>query len=291
MLSKTKNMLVEEKKFQDENGVIGYYEAIYDSSNILKTTYFPQRQTLYISFNRGGVYSYSNVSIELYEEFKAVESQGKFFAQTIKKEPQNYPYRKEFTLYPNEVKELKEVVEKSKKEEEYDPDDDFIVEYDEHNGKIVDIPEANNLIFWVRGKEIIRVNPDGFYWMGKLIQEDKEIYDKFKLFLEMSKHDVVVPKEHESGVINLMKNVLKFYANKDNYNQKPVGNDLSSMIELDNGEQARKIVELIDKLEKEDDKMKEEYERIVSEELKNIEDPEKIKDMMNKIKNNIKDGS
>ena len=60
-------MLVSEKKFQDENGVIGYYEAVYDSSNILNTTYFPLTNTLYISFNRGGVYSYANVNQELYE--------------------------------------------------------------------------------------------------------------------------------------------------------------------------------------------------------------------------------
>jgi len=111
-------MLVTERKFQEEDGTIGYYDAVYSSSNVLQTTYFPIAQRLYISFNRGGVYSYENVSPELYEEFKIAESQGKFFIKEIKNKPDVHPYRKEFTLYPNEVQNLREIVENNVIEED-----------------------------------------------------------------------------------------------------------------------------------------------------------------------------
>ena len=111
-------MLVNKKILKEENGDIGYYECVYDSSNILKVTYFPKLKKLYISFNRGGTYSYSNVTPKLFEEFDTAESQGKFFAKTIKSNPKDYPYRKEFTLYPNEINDLKLIVEEQKKGED-----------------------------------------------------------------------------------------------------------------------------------------------------------------------------
>lgn len=116
-------MLVEEKKYQDEDGSIGYYEDIYKSSNILATTYFPKKELLFISFRRGKVYSYSNISEEKYQNFKNAESQGEFFIKEIRNKPQKHLYRKEFTLYPEEVKNLKEVVEKHK--EDHDNNEDL----------------------------------------------------------------------------------------------------------------------------------------------------------------------
>jgi len=101
-------MLVTEKKHFEEDGSLGYYETIYDSSNILKTTYFPKQNRLYISFNRGGVYSYNNITEKIYEDFKNAESQGKYFIHEIKNKSDEHPYRKEFTLYPDEIKILKE---------------------------------------------------------------------------------------------------------------------------------------------------------------------------------------
>lgn len=109
-------MLVRETKIEQHDGT--YFEAVYDSSNILQTTYFPHANLLYISFNRGGVYSYGNVDQEMYEEFKNAESQGKFFIERIKSQPNKHPYRKEFTLFPNEVDVLKEEVEEKKKIDE-----------------------------------------------------------------------------------------------------------------------------------------------------------------------------
>lgn len=223
-------MIVEEKKFQDENNVIGYYEGVYDSSNILKTTYFPQKKLLYISFNRGGVYSYANVDEELYEEFKNAESQGKFFAKTIKSQPNKYSYRKEFTLYPEEVKELKEVVETHRKNEEDDEEEVLI-----HVGETED--------------------------------------------------DIYEIKEEENGVVELLKRVLNFYGNKDNYKQNThLNEELTSMIELDEGEQARQVLGLVDSLQKESEKMEQDYEKIMEEELKNAADPEKMKSIINSIK-------
>ena len=112
-------MLVEIIEILEEDGKIGYIESVFKSDNILKTTYFPEQQRLYIAFSRGDTYSYGNISPEFYEEFEKAESHGKFFYKHINKK-QQYPYRREFTLYPTEVKDLKEIVENSKKEEEDD---------------------------------------------------------------------------------------------------------------------------------------------------------------------------
>jgi hypothetical protein len=102
-------MLVERKEVK-ENNEIGYIESIFASENILKTTYFPKNQRLYIAFSRGHTYSYANITLEMYEEFENCDSQGKFFHKYINNK-QNHPQRKEFTLYPNEVKEIKENID------------------------------------------------------------------------------------------------------------------------------------------------------------------------------------
>jgi len=110
-------MLIERKEVLNEDGSIGYVEAIFDSDNILKVTYFPARNLLYIAFNRGHTYSYGNVSPELYEEFEEAESQGKFFHQRLNNKSK-YPCRKEFTLYPYEVNDAKKIISEHKKEED-----------------------------------------------------------------------------------------------------------------------------------------------------------------------------
>ena len=108
-------MLVERKVVLNEDASLGYVEAIFDSSNILKTTYFKQAQRLYIAFNRGGTYSYEHVTPELYEQFENAESQGLFFSSKIKNN-KAHPYRKEFTLYPYEINDAKQIIEEHKKE-------------------------------------------------------------------------------------------------------------------------------------------------------------------------------
>lgn len=105
-------MLVERKEYK-ENDEIGYIESVFASENILKTTYFPKNQRLYIAFSRGHTYSYGNISPEMYDEFENCDSQGKFFHHKINNN-KVHPARKEFTLYPNEVKDLKQIVESNK---------------------------------------------------------------------------------------------------------------------------------------------------------------------------------
>ena len=106
-------MLIERKDFKEKDGNIGYIESVFESGNVLKTTYFPQQQRLYIAFNRGHTYSYGNIDVELYNEFENNYSQGIFFYNRIK-DKKEYPSRKEFTLYPTEIKELKEIIETHK---------------------------------------------------------------------------------------------------------------------------------------------------------------------------------
>lgn len=111
--------MIVEKKIQyylneDSNGNkenrIEYIDCIYDSTNILKSTYFQDNNTLYLYFNRGGVYRYLNVKPELYREFEMCESQGKFFASKIRNK-EEYPYSKEFTLFKHEIDDANEAIE------------------------------------------------------------------------------------------------------------------------------------------------------------------------------------
>lgn len=173
-------MLIKERIFKNDDGTVGYYDAVYDSSNILQTTYFPKFNRLYISFNRGGVYSYENIDIDVYEKFKNADSQGKFFLKLIKSEPERYPYRKEFTLYPDEVKNLKEVVEDFKTKK----NDDIKNELNYKNLSIKNIHNNDEIVFMVGDEEIIKLSPVGFFWRGKLIENDHEIYEKFKTFVD-----------------------------------------------------------------------------------------------------------
>ena len=110
-------MLIERKEYLNNDGSIGYIESVFKSENILKTTYFPLIQRLYIAFSRGDTYSYGNIDSKFYQEFEKADSHGKFFYKNINKK-QQFPYRKEFTLYPNEVQVLKEIVENKENEGE-----------------------------------------------------------------------------------------------------------------------------------------------------------------------------
>lgn len=101
-------MIVQKKTHTEEDGETGYVECIFDSSNILMSTYFPLTETLYVSFNRGGVYSYGSVDQELYDQFESSDSQGKFFMKEIK--TANHPFRKEFKLFESEITAAKDIL-------------------------------------------------------------------------------------------------------------------------------------------------------------------------------------
>jgi hypothetical protein len=115
-------MLIERKEILNEDKSTGYIEAVFNSDNVLKTTYFPQAQRLYIAFSRGHTYSYGNVSREMYNEFEAADSQGKYFHAKINNKTK-FPTRKEFTLYPSEVQGLKETVKNKMSELKEDEDE------------------------------------------------------------------------------------------------------------------------------------------------------------------------
>lgn len=61
------------------------------SSNLAAVAYEESSNTLYIRFNHGGTYSYSNVPPSVHQGLMSAPSHGKYFAQYIKN---SYPYRK-----------------------------------------------------------------------------------------------------------------------------------------------------------------------------------------------------
>jgi len=103
-------MLIERKEYYEKDDSLGYVESVFTSGNVLKTTYFPRSNKMYLAFNRGHTYSYDNISNELYENFEKAESQGKFFRENIASKPEMYPYRKEFSLYPYEIEDIREII-------------------------------------------------------------------------------------------------------------------------------------------------------------------------------------
>src|SRR5574344_1590882 len=107
-------MLIEKKIFEDEDGK-RYIEAIYDSSNILKTIYFEHLEKFYIFFKKGKAYSYVNINKKLYEIFENAESQGIIFNKEIKNKPE-FEYRYEFKLLESEVNEALLLIENFKKD-------------------------------------------------------------------------------------------------------------------------------------------------------------------------------
>jgi len=101
-------MIVKKTIHLEEDGSEGYVECIFDSSNILMSTYFPLNETLYISFNRGGVYSYGGVGQEKYDQFELSDSQGKFFIKEIK--GGDHPFKNEYKLFESEITAAKDIL-------------------------------------------------------------------------------------------------------------------------------------------------------------------------------------
>lgn len=55
-----------------------------ESSNIWQIGYDAKNQKLYIQFNEGGLYSYADFPADMWEEFQASGSKGKFFYKAVK---------------------------------------------------------------------------------------------------------------------------------------------------------------------------------------------------------------
>jgi hypothetical protein len=81
--------------------------AIYDSSNILASTYDNATNNLEITFKAGTRYRYNNVTKTDYMRFELAESQGKIFSSHIKKYPNQKLEDADTKNLINEANELK----------------------------------------------------------------------------------------------------------------------------------------------------------------------------------------
>jgi lysyl-tRNA synthetase class 2 len=66
-------------------------EVVVSSSNLNRAIYNSSENHLSIEFNNGSIYEYENVPLEIFENFKKSESQGKFFNSNISR---TYKYKK-----------------------------------------------------------------------------------------------------------------------------------------------------------------------------------------------------
>jgi hypothetical protein len=106
-------MLLERKELTDTQTGERFVEGLYDSSNIMKSIYIPERQLLFIFFKKGIVYSYYNVDTELYLGLEMADSQGVYFAKNINKN-KVCQYFREFKLYEFEKKDMLTLIEEHK---------------------------------------------------------------------------------------------------------------------------------------------------------------------------------
>jgi hypothetical protein len=106
-------VLLERKELKDAETQEIYVEALYDSTNLMKTIYLPQRKMLFVFFKKGVVYSYANVDSELYLGLENADSQGVYFSKSIVKNTKCVHYR-EYKLYDFEKKDMLKLIEEQK---------------------------------------------------------------------------------------------------------------------------------------------------------------------------------
>ena len=61
------------------------------SSNIVRTEYDTQNETMIVEFKNGSKFEYEKVPHKVYSQFRLAESQGKFFSTSISR---GYKYKK-----------------------------------------------------------------------------------------------------------------------------------------------------------------------------------------------------
>jgi hypothetical protein len=83
-------------KKQEKDNII---KAIYDSSNILASTYNKENMDLTLIFKKGAQYKYPNVTLTDYTKFEIAESQGIIFNSHLKK----YTFEKLQEINPTEL--------------------------------------------------------------------------------------------------------------------------------------------------------------------------------------------
>lgn len=77
----------------------------FNSSTIIQSVYYHDKEFLYIFFKKGNVYSYKPIKNEMYEQFEKANSQGKYLAQNVKNNT-SIIYRKETKLKEEELKSI-----------------------------------------------------------------------------------------------------------------------------------------------------------------------------------------
>ena len=120
--------------------------------------------------------------------------------------------------------------------------------------------------------EIIKLSKEGFFYKGRLIVDDQEIYLRFKEWLDFS---IVSRKlepqnfnsiEERDNVITLMQEALKFYGTKENYDAKhPLNGKLYSMIDVDAGSTAQFALDKVNELIETNEKMQSDYDNLIME--------------------------
>lgn len=132
--------------------------------------------------------------------------------------------------------------------------------------------EPNEIVFSIKNVEFIKFNETGFYYKGNLIEDDKEIYNIFKKFLNNEIH------QESNALIELLKQALLFYANPDNY--KKNDDSLYPLVSADGGNQAKFALTRLSEIEKFNQDMNDEYEKI---------ETENFEEIINKLKRNKND--
>lgn len=107
-------MILKKDKIEKENVIIE--NMIFDSSNVIKTSYNFNTKQLYVTFHRGGVYYYNGVDKKTYEEIYDTPSIGSYINK-IKKEYQTHKIgdvqSEDLTILKEEVVFLKKELDNS----------------------------------------------------------------------------------------------------------------------------------------------------------------------------------
>ena len=90
------------------------------------------------------------------------------------------------------------------------------------------------------------------------------------------------------NALELLKQALMFYANSDNYKQtQSVHYELFSMIDVDNGSQARFALEQLEKIKKLNEGAEEEFVKNITTAVENNESFESLTNIINQYKKEI----
>lgn len=57
-------------------------------------------------------------------------------------------------------------------------------------GNEFELGEPNTIVLSIDGEERIKINQEGFYYKGNLVENDKEIYNNFKEWVDLALKEV-----------------------------------------------------------------------------------------------------